>query len=63
MEEYSIAKQVWRFSSADMCEIARMSVLQSGFDDAHKAHWLGSADASINSMEKTCVAPSSTSCN
>jgi hypothetical protein len=26
MEEYSIAKQVWRLSSADLCEVARMSV-------------------------------------
>ena len=28
MEEFSIAKQVWRMSSADLCELARMSVLQ-----------------------------------
>ena len=32
MEEYSIAAQVWKFSSADMCELARNSVLQSGFN-------------------------------
>lgn len=42
MEEYSIAKQLWHFSSVDMCEIARNSVLQSGFPDAVKASWLGS---------------------
>lgn len=31
MEEYSIAAQVWKFSSCDMCELARNSVLMSGF--------------------------------
>ncbi|ESP03173.1 hypothetical protein LOTGIDRAFT_137775 [Lottia gigantea] len=41
MEEYSIAVQVWKFSSCDMCEIAMNSVLQSGFDHAVKQHWLG----------------------
>ncbi|KAK0404451.1 hypothetical protein QR680_017460 [Steinernema hermaphroditum] len=32
MEEYSIAAQVWKLSSCDMCELARNSV---------KIHWLG----------------------
>ncbi|VDN89526.1 unnamed protein product [Brugia pahangi] len=32
MEEYSIAAQVWKLSSCDMCELARNSV---------KVHWLG----------------------
>lgn len=41
MEEYSIAAQVWKLSTCDMCEIARNSVLQSGFQDEVKAHWLG----------------------
>ena len=31
MEEYSIAAQVWKLSTCDMCEIARNSVQQSGF--------------------------------
>jgi AMP deaminase len=31
MEEYSIATQVWKLSSVDMCELARNSVLMSGF--------------------------------
>ena len=31
MEEYSIAAQVFKLSSSDMCELARNSVLQSGF--------------------------------
>ena len=30
MEEYSIAKQFYRYTSVDMCELARNSVLQSG---------------------------------
>lgn len=33
MEEYSIAAQVWKLSSCDMCELARNSVIMSGFDD------------------------------
>ena len=33
MEEFSIAAQVWKLSSCDMCELARNSVLQSGFED------------------------------
>lgn len=32
MEEYSIATQVWKLSPTDMCELARNSVLMSGFD-------------------------------
>lgn len=31
MEEYSIAAQVWKWSGADMCELARNSVIMSGF--------------------------------
>ena len=34
MEEYSIAAQVWKLSSCDMCELARNSVLQGGYRDA-----------------------------
>ena len=32
MEEYSIAAQVWKLSQTDMCELARNSVLMSGFE-------------------------------
>ena len=32
MEEYSIAAQVWKLSQCDMCELARNSVLMSGFN-------------------------------
>ncbi|VDO07589.1 unnamed protein product [Rodentolepis nana] len=41
MEEYSIAAQVWKLSFTDMCELARNSVLISGFPDVVKSHWLG----------------------
>ena len=41
MEEYSIAKQLWRFTSADLCEMARNSVVQSGFPESKKRDWLG----------------------
>ena len=33
MEEYSIAAQVWKLSPCDMCELAKNSVLMSGFED------------------------------
>uniref|UniRef100_A0A3B5JZA2 AMP deaminase n=2 Tax=Takifugu rubripes TaxID=31033 RepID=A0A3B5JZA2_TAKRU len=41
MEEYSIAAQVWKLSSCDMCELARNSVLMSGFSQQVKSYWLG----------------------
>ncbi|CAF3742780.1 unnamed protein product [Rotaria sp. Silwood1] len=41
MEEYSIAAQIWRLSSIDMCELARNSVLMSGHSDQVKKAWLG----------------------
>ncbi|CAF1690107.1 unnamed protein product [Rotaria sp. Silwood1] len=41
MEEYSVAAQIWKLSSIDMCEIARNSVLMSGYPDEVKKAWLG----------------------
>ena len=41
IEEYSIATQVWKMSAVDMCELARNSVLMSGFPSWVKRHWLG----------------------
>ncbi|CAF3574892.1 unnamed protein product [Rotaria sordida] len=41
MEEYSIAAQVWKLSSVDMCELARNSILMSGFSHEVKMYWLG----------------------
>ncbi|KAL2917705.1 AMP deaminase [Polyrhizophydium stewartii] len=41
IEEYSVAAQIWKLSSTDMCEIARNSVLQSGWEMQIKQRWLG----------------------
>ncbi|KAJ1610157.1 adenosine monophosphate deaminase 2 [Cryptosporidium canis] len=41
LEEYSIASHIWKLNNIDLCEIARNSVLQSGFSPKSKASWLG----------------------
>ena len=41
IEEYSVAAQIWKLSSVDMCELARNSVLQSGWEPELKKKWLG----------------------
>eukprot|EP01065_Artemidia_motanka_P036836 TRINITY_DN4488_c0_g3_i3.p1 TRINITY_DN4488_c0_g3~~TRINITY_DN4488_c0_g3_i3.p1 ORF type:complete len:1086 (+),score=402.73 TRINITY_DN4488_c0_g3_i3:554-3811(+) len=41
VEEYSIAGKLWRLSSTDLCEIARNSVIMSGFTADAKAGWIG----------------------
>lgn len=41
VEEFAVAVQVFKFTSADMAELARNSVLQSGFEYPFKAHWIG----------------------
>jgi len=41
MEEYSIAAQIFKLSSSDLCELARNSCLMSGFSHDVKQHWLG----------------------
>lgn len=41
LEEYSIASKVWKLSPNDLCEIARNSVLMSGFDHEFKRERLG----------------------
>ncbi|KAF5403452.1 Adenosine monophosphate deaminase 2 [Paragonimus heterotremus] len=41
IEEYSIATQVWKLTSTDMCELARNSVLMSGFSHTVKSFWFG----------------------
>eukprot|EP00878_Enallax_costatus_P016118 GHUV01016904.1.p1 GENE.GHUV01016904.1~~GHUV01016904.1.p1 ORF type:complete len:746 (+),score=242.14 GHUV01016904.1:255-2492(+) len=40
VEEYSVAAQVWKLSSTDLCEIARNGVLHSGFPHPCKKHWV-----------------------
>ncbi|EPY19670.1 AMP deaminase [Strigomonas culicis] len=41
IEEYSIAARVWGLSANDLCEIARNSVLQCGFDNDFKREAIG----------------------
>ena len=41
VEEYSVAAQVWKMSAADLCEVARNSVLNSDFPHGDKQHWVG----------------------
>lgn len=59
IEEYSVAAQIWKLSSTDMCELARNSVLQCGWEDAIKRRWIGDAyrkpGIQGNDMEKTNV--------
>jgi len=59
MEEYSVAAQVWKLSSVDQCEIARLSVLQSGLEYRFKRHFLGRnfalAGATGNDIRQTNV--------
>lgn len=40
VEEYSVAAQVWKLSGTDLCEVARNSVLHSGFPHRVKMHWV-----------------------
>ncbi|QFZ27528.1 putative AMP deaminase [Clavispora lusitaniae] len=59
IEEYSVAAQIYKFSSVDMCELAMNSVKQSGWEWAIKKHWLGKNFAKSgvegNDIEKTNV--------
>uniref|UniRef100_A0A4W3H743 AMP deaminase n=1 Tax=Callorhinchus milii TaxID=7868 RepID=A0A4W3H743_CALMI len=59
MEEYAIAAQVFKLSTCDMCEIARNSVLQSGFSEQEKIKFLGpnyrKEGPEGNSIQKTNV--------
>lgn len=41
LEEYSVATQIYKLTPSDMCELARNSVLQSGWEMELKRHWLG----------------------
>ncbi|QIW97343.1 hypothetical protein AMS68_002861 [Peltaster fructicola] len=41
IEEYAVAAQIYKLSAVDMCELAKHSVLQSGFEHTVKQRWLG----------------------
>lgn len=59
MEEYSIAAQVYKLHPADMSELARNSVIMSGFEDRVKTYWIGcnyrKEGVSANDINKTNV--------
>ncbi|KAK6198168.1 AMP deaminase [Scheffersomyces amazonensis] len=59
IEEYSVAAQIYKLSSVDMCELASNSVKQSGWESAIKKHWLGKNYAlgglKGNNIEKTNI--------
>ncbi|KAL8370985.1 hypothetical protein RB595_001032 [Gaeumannomyces hyphopodioides] len=59
IEEYAVAAQIYKLSSVDMCELAKNSVKQSGYERSIKEQWLGSdfdkPGALGNSMVKTNV--------
>ncbi|CAC9698922.1 AMP deaminase,putative [Plasmodium sp. DRC-Itaito] len=48
LEEYSICAHTWKLSTIDLCEIARASVIQSGYEPAFKKHWLGDENEFFN---------------
>ena len=41
IEEYSVAAQIYKLNAVDMCELAKNSVKQSGYEYAVKQRWLG----------------------
>lgn len=41
MEEYAVAAQIYKLSPVDMCELAKNSVKQSGYEYSIKQHWIG----------------------
>lgn len=41
MEEYAVAAQIYKLSAVDMCELAKNSVKQSGYEYSIKQQWLG----------------------
>ena len=41
IEEYSVAAQIYKLNAVDMCELAKNSVVQSGFEYVIKQRWLG----------------------
>lgn len=59
LEEYSVAAHIYKFSQASLAELARNSVIQSGFEMEIKRHWLGQKwylpGAAGNDINKTNV--------
>ncbi|KAK9548642.1 AMP deaminase [Aspergillus fumigatus] len=57
IEEYSVAAQIYKFNAVDMCELAKHSVEQSGFELSLKKRWLG-ANCSLRGVAGNNVAKS-----
>jgi AMP deaminase len=59
IEEYAVAAQIYKLTAVDMCELAKHSVVQSGFEHSVKQHWLGkdyrAPGAAGNDMAKVNV--------
>ena len=60
MEEYSVAAHILKLPQSSLCELARNSVVQSGFEMEVKRHWLGQKwyfpGAAGNDINKVSVA-------
>ncbi|KIP10182.1 hypothetical protein PHLGIDRAFT_101508 [Phlebiopsis gigantea 11061_1 CR5-6] len=59
LEEYSVAAHIYKFPQSSLAELARNSVIQSGFEMEIKRHWLGHKwylpGAAGNDINKTNV--------
>ncbi|KAJ7845385.1 hypothetical protein B0H14DRAFT_3109052 [Mycena olivaceomarginata] len=59
LEEYSVAAHIYKFPQSSLAELARNSVIQSGFEMEVKCHWLGHKwylpGAAGNDIHKTNV--------
>ncbi|KAF7422467.1 AMP deaminase [Pleurotus ostreatus] len=59
LEEYSVAAHIYKFPQSSLAELARNSVVQSGFEMEVKRHWLGNdwylPGAAGNDTNKTNV--------
>ncbi|KAI0322399.1 AMP deaminase [Amylostereum chailletii] len=59
LEEYSVAAHILKLPQSSLCELARNSVIQSGFEMEIKRHWLGQTwylpGAAGNDIHKTNV--------
>lgn len=57
IEEYSVAAQIYKLNAVDMCELAKNSVTQSGFEHTMKQRWLGN-DYNLPGVKGNVVAKS-----
>ncbi|KAG5341099.1 hypothetical protein C0989_011691 [Termitomyces sp. Mn162] len=59
LEEYSVAAHIYKLTQSSLAELARNSVIQSGFEMEIKRHWLGHqwylSGSSGNDIHKTNV--------